>query len=242
MSRLRPFFSYFGAKWRLAPKYPAPLHDTIVEPFAGSACYALCYPTKKVVLVEKNPNVAAVWRFLIRTTADEVRALPLVPPDCEDVRQLGIADPGAEMLVRFWMCRTGCASPPTRPNAWMRRHADGYPGSFWGERTRERVASQVGTVKHWQLVEGDYSQAPDATATWFVDPPYQVAGRSYAEGADRIDYQELGEWCRQRRGQVVACENDGASWLPFEPFAETVGVSLKNGSKKRSKEVIWNRR
>ena len=33
---LRPFFSYYGGKWRSAVKhYPAPEFDQIVEPFAG---------------------------------------------------------------------------------------------------------------------------------------------------------------------------------------------------------------
>jgi hypothetical protein len=59
--RLKPFFSYFGAKWRLAPKYPPPLHRTIVELFAGSACYATSYADREVILVEKAiPD----WGFL----------------------------------------------------------------------------------------------------------------------------------------------------------------------------------
>lgn len=32
---LKPFWRYYGGKWRAAPSYPAPLHNTIVEPFAG---------------------------------------------------------------------------------------------------------------------------------------------------------------------------------------------------------------
>lgn len=33
---IRPLFSFFGAKWRLAPRYPAPAHRTIVEPCEAS--------------------------------------------------------------------------------------------------------------------------------------------------------------------------------------------------------------
>ena len=33
-STIRPFFGFYGGKWRDAPKYyPVPEHDTIVEPF-----------------------------------------------------------------------------------------------------------------------------------------------------------------------------------------------------------------
>ena len=41
MKRLKPMFSYYGAKFRLSPKYPSPIESTIIEPFAGSACYGL---------------------------------------------------------------------------------------------------------------------------------------------------------------------------------------------------------
>jgi hypothetical protein len=34
--QLRPFFGFYGGKWRDALKhYPPPEHDTIIEPFAG---------------------------------------------------------------------------------------------------------------------------------------------------------------------------------------------------------------
>src|SRR5262245_39743395 len=61
---IRPFFGYYGGKWRDAVRnYPPPYHGTIVEPFAGSAGYALRYWDKKVVLYERDPVVAAVWRY-----------------------------------------------------------------------------------------------------------------------------------------------------------------------------------
>ena len=85
---------------------------------------------------------------------------------------------------------------------------------------RDRVASQVDAIKHWRVIEGDYTEAPDAEATWFIDPPYNnKAGSHYPWGCDKIDYNALGQWCHQRRGQVIACENEGATWLPFRPFA-----------------------
>ncbi len=37
MTDLKPFFCYFGGKWRAAPHYPTPKHAEIVEPFAGAA-------------------------------------------------------------------------------------------------------------------------------------------------------------------------------------------------------------
>jgi site-specific DNA-adenine methylase len=39
---MRPFFRYFGTKWRLAQKQPK-ARGTVREPFAGSAGYSV-YP------------------------------------------------------------------------------------------------------------------------------------------------------------------------------------------------------
>jgi 16S rRNA G966 N2-methylase RsmD len=103
----------------------------------------------------------------------------------------------------------------------------------WSVAQRERVASQLRCIRHWKIIEGDYTLAPNDRATWFVDPPYQVAGSHYVHR--RIDYAALASWCRDRSGQVIVCENAGASWLPFRVFG-----AMKSGPSKRvSHEMIW---
>jgi hypothetical protein len=98
-SRFRPFFSYFGGKWTLAPRYPALEHDLVVEPFAGSAGYATRYPDREVVLVERAPHVAALWRWLISVSVDGVMGLPLAPGGADGLFE------GAQTLIRFWCAR-----------------------------------------------------------------------------------------------------------------------------------------
>jgi 16S rRNA G966 N2-methylase RsmD len=104
----------------------------------------------------------------------------------------------------------------------------------WSVQQRERVASQVDRIRHWVVIEGDYTRAPDVEATWFIDPPYNNRAGSHYVHAD-LDYAALATWCQSRRGQVIVCENEGATWLPFRTFA-TLKAGL-NG--KGSKEVIW---
>ena len=75
---LRPFFGFYGGKWRDAPKhYPAPLHDSIVEPFAGSAGYSVRYPTRNVILGERDPVIYGVWDYLIHVPAREIIPAPM---------------------------------------------------------------------------------------------------------------------------------------------------------------------
>src|SRR4051812_30797872 len=75
--RMRPFFGFYGGKWRDAPKhYPAPSHGVIVEPFAGSAGYSVRYADRRVILGEKDPVIYAVWDYLIHVPAREILAIP----------------------------------------------------------------------------------------------------------------------------------------------------------------------
>ncbi|MFT7578375.1 MAG: hypothetical protein ACI9MR_000033 [Myxococcota bacterium] len=229
---MRPFFSFYGGKWRDAPNYPEPTHGTIVEPFAGSAGYATRYPSRRVILCDLDPIIAGIWRYLISVSPAEVLALPDVP-EGGAVHELDLPQ-GARSLVGFWLNR-GSAGPCNAPSAWMR--AGKHPTSFWGAEIRERIASQVGQVRHWEVIEGPYTNAPDITATWFVDPPYQVAGTHYRCSSRDLDFDALGGWCRARQGQTIVCENEGATWLPFRHHG-----SMKTARRgRRSAEVIWTR-
>ena len=229
---MKPFFTFYGGKYRAAPHYPAPLYETIIEPFAGSAGYAMRYPQNRIILVEKDPAIAALWRYLINTTRENILHLPLdIPTSLDDMDLL----PEEKTLIGFWLNK-GTASACKTPSAWMRSGI--RPNSFWGEAIRYRIASQVNFIKHWGLIEGDYSCAPNIEATWFIDPPYQKAGRLYRYSSKDIDFTRLGEWCKNRMGQVMVCENDGADWLPFIPHRTIKSTEGKHG-KKQSKESLY---
>jgi len=229
---LRPFFGFYGGKWRDTPRnYPAPEYETIIEPFAGSAGYALRYPAKRVIICERDPQIASVWRYLLKATPDEIRAIPDVPLD-GSVDDLPICDE-AKWLVGLWLNRA-TARPRKSPSKWMRSEI--RPGCFWGERVRNTIASQLDSIRHWRLIEGDYSACDVAgPATWFIDPPYQLAGKHYRHGSKGIDYAMLASWCRGREGQIIVCENEGADWLPFRPL----NAVKTTRAGRRSREVVW---
>lgn len=231
MTVLKPFFSYYGAKYRAARLYPIPTYKTVVEPFAGSAGYAVRHADRSVVLVERYNVVAEVWRWLIAATPDDVRKLPLKFDDVASVD----APQGARWLMGFWLSRGG-SSPATAPSKWMREGK--WPECFWGARVRERIASQVDAIKHWSVIEGSYEEATNIPATWFIDPPYQAkAGRSYRHNS--LDFSALGDWCRTRVGQVIVCEGAGADWLPFEDVIGNTKVMSGAGRRGTFKEVAW---
>ena len=129
---------------------------------------------------------------------------------------------------------SACTSPRRKLSAGkIKLRALGRRYEGWCEAQRERVAVQVGLVKHWKIIEGDYTAVPDVTATWFVDPPYVAMGHHYVHAT--VDYTSLATWCRERVGQVIVCEAEGASWLPFRPFGAVKGGPARG----TSQEVIW---
>ncbi len=229
---LRPFFGFYGGKWRDAVKhYPAPAHSTIVEPFAGGAGFSIRYAHAKVVLCDIDPIIAGVWKYLTKVSAAEILQIPDIPPG-GSVDDLAIGEE-ARHLVGLWLNR-GASRPRKTPSKWMREGMS--PSSFWGARVRARLARQVPLIRHWKIYNCAYQECPVmGPATWFIDPPYQNAGKHYAHGAAGINFDALGKWCRSRQGQVIVCENEGATWLPFERLGD-VKTTRAN---KRSVEAVW---
>ncbi len=103
MARLRPFFSFFGSKWSMAPSYPSPRFETIIEPFAGSAAYSLMYPDRNVYLADKDPVVVAVWKYLISVSEYEMSKLPILHVG-DRVSDFDLSQE-ARWLMGFWINR-----------------------------------------------------------------------------------------------------------------------------------------
>lgn len=209
---MRPFFPYFGSKWRMARHYPAPSGDTVVEPFAGGAGYACFHDVPRAILVDKDPVIAGVWSYLIAVSPAEIMALPDLPAvgDCVDDHAI---PQEAKWLIGFWLNR-GSASPKKSRTAYSARSDRSQLN--WGPGAKQRIASQIPLISGWQIVHGGYEDCTDVEATWFIDPPYGDKGRYY-----RVPFNgfiELGNWCRRRRGLVIACEGPDATWLPFRPL------------------------
>jgi hypothetical protein len=207
------FFSYFGAKWGLAKRYGRPRCGHVIEPFAGAAGYSVYWEPKKVTLIEQNPVVYGVWDYLQRVSPAEVMRLPSNISHVDELPSRVCQE--AKWLIGFWF-DNGLTRPARSRSNWALTPR--YAARYWSESIKQRIASQVDRIRHWQIIEGGYEDAPDLKAHWHIDPPYDnSAGRAYA--FKTIDRPSLAQWCLSRCGWRQVCENDGATWLPFKPFS-----------------------
>ncbi|MEI8270569.1 MAG: hypothetical protein WCG45_04310, partial [bacterium] len=194
-----------------------------------AAGYSLRYPDKQILLYDNYEPVVMLWDYLIKVKKEEILALPLDKdgsPFCKEnpVSDCDIA-PEAKILIGFWLTESQTS-------------ASRYPlsksrGGNWTVRKRELVANQVDYIKHWKIEKKSYEEIDHLqNCTWFIDPPYSQAGKRYRNNS--IDYKHLGQWCKERQGQAIVCEQSGADWLEFSTFQK-----VSNASNKKYEEVIW---
>lgn len=210
-------WSYYGSKSKIVKYYPEPKHNKIIEPFAGTARYALRYWDRSVLLVEKYDVIYNIWKYLQSASTKDILSLPDIEPK-QMIPKTGF-DP-ADHLMYF------CAA---RGNALTGHKA----GSFCGwNRNKKEIADKLYKIKHWEIILGDYKDLENKNATWFIDPPYQALGYRYKH--HDIDYKSLADWCKARNGQTIVCENEDGNWLDFKPLKKM------RGSKHSKIEMMWH--
>lgn len=208
--KLSPFFRYFGAKHKKIKYYPAPKWKRIIEPFAGSASYSLHFSDYEVLLYDGSEYVCGIWDYLIHASESDILALPHI---CLNVNHLQICQEAKWLISLCYAQNDSRPRTEISPSAII-GHDKTSPLAAWGKEFRQRIADQLQYIRHWKIAKCDYLQIPDIHGTHFIDPPYQTNKKRYP--ADVFDYPALANWCRQRNGQTIVCENSAANWLPFE--------------------------
>ena len=233
-----PLFKWFGSKWSASRYYPAPVHDHVFEPYAGSAGYSLRHSDKNVTVYDADPNLSVLWAWLIGpATHEDVCEIPLDLDVGYDIRTLGLSA-GQAMLLKHWQ-RTNNTG-----DCWVVSPWGNKPGQ-WTKSTRDRVAREVELVKHWKFSRVDFS----VPGTYFVDPPYEFNYKYRKSVLGAFDYDELVVRLRwlPEPNQVIACEAECQktgrvpNYLPFEKFRETVTSRRKTENNHHSKELVYHR-
>lgn len=218
-------FSYYGSKSKIVHLYPAPKHGLIIEPFAGSARYALRYFDRDVILIDKYPVIVEVWKYLQQASEKDILSLPHLEGG-QKITDYNLASAEAHLLG--FLAQRGVATPGKTCSAWcITNHSPSVSDDL------RRIAKNLFKIRHWQIQLGDFTDSPSAKGTWFIDPPYTIGGHRYKHSSIQIDFKMLSAWVQTRKGQIIACENASADWLPFKDLVKTQGL------RKPSAEVFW---
>lgn len=221
-------FSYYGSKSKIVDYYPPPKYKKIIEPFAGSARYALKYWQNDVLLVDKFEVIVNTWKWLQKCSYNDIAKLPRLEKGM-DIRTIGLSD--EEMNFVGFMAGIAQGKPRYIVSPFAAVHFEEARKSKY-----ETVAEQLHKIRHWEIRLGSYDEIENEEATWFIDPPYQFGGQhQYQFGNKHLDFKQLGDWCKSRLGQTIVCENTKADWLPFMPVKKIQGAANSFTT-----EAIWS--
>ena len=216
-------FSYYGSKSRIIDRYPPPKYGKIIEPFAGSARYALKYWDREVLIVDKWEDLILVWNWLKECSKKDILSLPKLTKGL-DIRILNLSK--AEKTFLSFLAASG--RPSNIVTAFM-DHDNSNQNRY------KIISEKLHRIRHWEIRHGCYTDLKNDTATWFIDPPYQFGGEHYKESGKNLNFNSLSDWCKSRNGQVIVCENTKANWMDFKPMRKIQGANNTGTT-----EAIWS--
>jgi DNA adenine methylase len=243
-------FRYPGGKTWLVPRIrqwlkslkPGPLE--LAEPFAGGAIVSLSALfdnlVSKIVLVERDVDVGAVWRVILNgrggELANQIVGFNLIP---ETAKALLSAVPKDDFerafatIVRNRIQRGGIIAPGA---SWLNKgeNGRGILSRWYPETLKKRVDAIVGRRTDMTFIQGDgiefirYNAHRSDTA-FFIDPPYTVAGRRlYA--FSNLDHRKLFKVAACIKGDFLMTYDDAKEIrnLAKEYDFQTTLVPMKN--------------
>lgn len=216
-------WSYYGSKSKVVDLYPPPKFDKIIEPFAGSARYALKWFDRDILLVDKYPVIVDLWNYLKQASERDILSLP-EPKLGETINRNDF-----DCIEQAWLMGFLVQQGVNAPRLTVSKYAvDGIATQ------KKNIASQLWKIRNWEIRLGSYDDIENTEATWFIDPPYQFGGEWYVKSTKDIDFSLLADYCKTRLGQTIVCENTKADWLDFKPMKEMQGSMYK------TTEAIWS--
>jgi DNA adenine methylase len=253
-------FRYAGGKTWLVPRIREWLHarggaeKELIEPFAGGGTVSLTAACENLVdritMVEKDEDVAAVWRVILNGgaegLADEIANFQLTPESARAA--ISRADESLD-------CRAFATIIKNRVNrggiladgASFIKNGENGKGitSRWYPETLKRRILAIAQVRHKiRFIEGDAFEvcaqnADRQNVVYFIDPPYiKAGGRLYRHSA--IDHEALFGLASRLQGDfLMTYDNDGeAQELANRHKLNMNLIAMKNTHHARKTELL----
>ncbi|MCX6928576.1 MAG: DNA adenine methylase [Verrucomicrobia bacterium] len=253
-------FRYPGGKTWLVPYTRSWLAHkrnpvgVLVEPFAGGGITGLTAGfeglAEHVVLVERDPNVAAVWHTILggqaKWLADQILNFDLTR---ENVTAVLRREPTSQrerafsVILRNRVQRGGIMAE----GAGLVKTGEngrGLNSRWYPETLARRIQEIAGVRERFSFIEGDAFEvvrryADDESAAFFVDPPYTVASkRLYLHW--QVDHRDLFGLLAKVRGDALLTYDNTReiASLASEFDFETQAIAMKNTHHAKMTELL----
>ena len=200
--------------------------ELFIEPFAGGASVGLAVANaqvvERVILAELDPEVATLWKVIFggawRKLTDRIDSFIVLRADVRHLlasQSSDIIETAFRCLLRNRLQHGGVMAP----GANLLKNGEGNRGlaSRWYPATLiDRITKLQSLRPVVEVIEGNGLDlltrfADDATAVFFVDPPYQAngigPGRRLYRYAD-IDHKAVFSHLADVRGDFLLCYHD----------------------------------
>lgn len=233
-------FRYPGGKTWLVPYIRSWLRsktkrpNILIEAFAGGASVGLTTAFERlaehVVLVEKDPNVAAVWKTILsgqaRWLANEIVNFDMT---LENLKRRLSASPASQRERAFATIlrnRTQRGGILAEGAGFVKggENGKGIKSRWYPDTLARRITQIAGQKQYISFLEQDAfdvlaQYSDDEGAFYFVDPPYTVAAKRLYPHWD-IDHEALFCLLAQVKGDML---------LTYDNTAEILALAQKYG-------------
>jgi len=196
--------------------------DVFLEPFAGGAHAGLAVAieelAEKVVLVELDENVAAVWKTIIDGDVDwlieRIENFDMSREAAEEVIERSdetVRDRALAMIIHNRVSRGGITAPGA---GWVKKgeNGQGLSSRWYPDTLVDRISKIADAADRIEFVHGDGMRVMEAyqndpEAGFFVDPPYPKGGNRLYEHSD-VDHREIFRRSADSSGPVLLTYDD----------------------------------
>ena len=243
--------------WKSLDRKP----DLLIEPFAGGGIIGLTAAFEgfadHVLLVEKDPDVVAVWKCIcsdlypilcervltFEVTEQNVRQILAEETQCIEEKAL-------RTIIKNRMFHGGILAPV----ASLMKSGENGKGlkSRWYARTLADRITAIGEIRHrFTVIEGDaidvieaHKNAPNAI--FFIDPPYTASGKKAGSRLYRhcdLDHSALFNLTASLKGEFLMTYDDaaGVRELATGSKLDMELVAMKNTHHAKMTELLIGR-
>jgi DNA adenine methylase len=263
-------FRYPGGKTWLMPRLRQWLRsqsvkpNEFIEPFGGGGIASLTTAfeglAEWVTLVERDEEIAAVWRVILQQPgggewlADRIIHFDLTPLNVQEV--LSKLEPTLrELAFRTLLKNRINHGGILAPGAGILKNGEngkGMKSRWYPETLRKRILDIVKQRDNIQFIEGDGMQvlvknATRADVVFFIDPPY-TAGNGKRAGSrlytyNELDHEELFRIVSTLKGDFLMTYDNAPDVLKLaeEYRFDTQPIAMKNTHHAEMSELLIGR-